>query len=56
MADETPQTPEHRTEIWAVLDEVQQTVESWPAWQQRYRVDVYRDDFARDDAGAAHGS
>ncbi|MBV8518764.1 MAG: hypothetical protein JO197_15315 [Acidobacteria bacterium] len=53
MADDTQQTPDHRTTIWAVLDEVQQTVEGWPAWRQRYRVDLYREVLGDD---APHGS
>jgi hypothetical protein len=51
MADETSQAPERSTEIWAVLDEAQQTVERWPVWQQRYRVDLYREE-----REAPHGS
>lgn len=40
MAEEVPQP----IDFWSVLDEAQQTVEAWPAWQQRYDVDVYAED------------
>ena len=28
-------------DFWAVLDEAEQTVNGWPAWQQRYDADIY---------------
>jgi hypothetical protein len=30
-------------DLWEVLDEAKETVEKWPAWQQRYEADVYHD-------------
>lgn len=39
MADETPKS----TDLWAVLDDATQAVESWPAWKQKYEADVYYD-------------
>jgi hypothetical protein len=27
--------------LWEVLDEAEETVENWPAWQQRYEADVF---------------
>lgn len=30
-------------DFWAVLDEAEEIVERWPAWQQRYEADVYRE-------------
>ena len=36
MADEVPQS----IDFWSELQEAQQTVENWPAWQQRYDADV----------------
>jgi len=27
-------------DFWEVLDEAEQTVQSWPPWQQRYEADV----------------
>jgi hypothetical protein len=29
------------SDFWATLDDAVETVESWPAWQQRYEADVY---------------
>jgi hypothetical protein len=37
MTEEVPQP----VDFWDVLDEAEQTVESWPSWQQRYDADVY---------------
>lgn len=37
MADETSKS----IDFWNVLEEAKQTVESWPAWQQRYEADIY---------------
>lgn len=39
MAEEVGQP----VDLWSVLDEAELTVETWPSWQQRYEVDVYRD-------------
>jgi hypothetical protein len=30
-------------DFWAVLEEAEEIVERWPAWQQRYEADVYGD-------------
>ena len=30
-------------DFWDVLDEAEQTVEKWPAWQQDVEADVYYD-------------
>ena len=30
-------------DFWEVLDEAEQTVQSWPPWQQRYEADVHYD-------------
>ena len=40
MAEEVGQP----VDLWSVLDEAELTVETWPSWQQRYEVDVYRDE------------
>jgi len=32
-------------DFWAVLDEAELTVESWPAWQQRYQADIHYEDY-----------
>ena len=37
MADEGSEP----IDLWGVLEEAEQTVERWPAWQQRYEGDVY---------------
>jgi hypothetical protein len=37
MADEASKS----VDFWSVLEEAKQTVESWPAWQQRYEADIY---------------
>lgn len=28
-------------DFWATLEDAEETVASWPAWQQRYDADVY---------------
>jgi hypothetical protein len=30
-------------DLWDVLDEAEATVETWPAWQQRYEADVFQE-------------
>ena len=42
MAEEDSQP----VDLWGVLDEAEETVEKWPAWQQRYEADVYREGVA----------
>ena len=37
MAEEDPQP----VDLWEVLDEAEESVEKWPAWQQRYEADVF---------------
>ena len=37
MAEENPQP----VDLFEVLDEAEETVEAWPAWQQRYEADIY---------------
>ena len=46
MAEESPQP----VDFWEVLDEAEETVENWPAWQQRYEADVFAEkrDFESD--------
>ena len=39
MAAEDPQP----VDLWDVLDEAEATVETWPAWQQRYEADVFQE-------------
>lgn len=34
-------------DFWNVLEEASETVEAWPAWQQRYEADVF---YGEDDA------
>ncbi|HEX2061887.1 MAG TPA: hypothetical protein VHK90_14195 [Thermoanaerobaculia bacterium] len=36
MADEV-----QPVDLWGVLEEAEQTVQQWPAWQQRYNADIY---------------
>jgi hypothetical protein len=37
MAEEDPQP----VDLFEVLEEAEETVETWPAWQQRYDADIY---------------
>lgn len=37
MAEEDPQP----VDLFEVLDEAEETVETWPAWQQRFEADIY---------------
>ena len=37
MAEEDPQP----VDLFEVLEEAEETVEAWPAWQQRYDADIY---------------
>jgi hypothetical protein len=30
-------------DLWSVLEEAEETVETWPEWQQQYEADVYYD-------------
>ncbi|HEX8152359.1 MAG TPA: hypothetical protein VF698_04495 [Thermoanaerobaculia bacterium] len=46
MADEVPES----VDLWDVLEEAEQTVERWPAWQRRYDADDYYDEDAPGDA------
>ena len=39
MADEDPQP----IDLFEVLDEAEETVEAWPAWQQRFEADIYHE-------------
>jgi hypothetical protein len=49
MAEEDSQP----VDLWGVLDEAEETVEKWPAWQQRYEADVYREGMEVGAAGSA---
>ena len=46
MSDEAPDT----VDLWDVLDEADEAVRRWPAWQQRYEADVYYDEDAPEGA------
>ncbi|HYH06461.1 MAG TPA: hypothetical protein VEK11_05295 [Thermoanaerobaculia bacterium] len=49
MADEV-----QPVDWWGVLEEAEQTVEQWPAWQQRYEADVYSENDAEPGPARAH--